>query len=102
MGLADFDNLRVEADRLTLTPEDFARVMDLLKLRSIQFCMFLTALVETEEMVRMLVGDEHSSTDSVQQAVAVEPVPYEMPKCPPPGREKLRETSRSVEATGAK
>jgi hypothetical protein len=54
-GFADFDNLTVEADKLTLTPEDFDRVMDLLKLRPIQFCMFLKALVGTEEMLRMMV-----------------------------------------------
>ncbi len=31
-GLADFDEVTVAADRDTLTPEDFAKVMDLLKL----------------------------------------------------------------------
>jgi hypothetical protein len=36
-----------------LTPEDFAKVMDLLKLRPMQFCMFLKALVGAEEMQRM-------------------------------------------------
>jgi len=54
-GLADFDDLSVEADKLTLPPEDFARMMDLLKLRPIQFCVFLKALVGTEEMLRMMV-----------------------------------------------
>jgi hypothetical protein len=54
-GFADFDNLTVEADKLTLTPEDFARVVDLLKLRPMQFCLFLKALVGTEEMMRMMV-----------------------------------------------
>jgi len=54
-GFADFDNLTVEADKLTLTPEDFARVVDLLKLRPIQFCIFLKALVGTEEMLRMMI-----------------------------------------------
>jgi|HubBroStandDraft_5_1064220.scaffolds.fasta_scaffold471227_1 hypothetical protein len=54
-GFADFDNLPVEADRLTLTAEDLDKVMGLLKLRPIQFCMFLKALVGTGEMVRMMV-----------------------------------------------
>jgi len=38
-----------------LTPEDFARVMELLKLRPMQFCFFLKALVGAEEMQRMMV-----------------------------------------------
>ena len=54
-GFADFDNLGVDADRQTLSPEDFAKVMDLLKLRPIQFCIFLKALVGAEEMQRMMV-----------------------------------------------
>jgi hypothetical protein len=54
-GFADFDDLGVDADRQTLTREDFAKVMDLLKLRPIQFCIFLKALVGTEEMLRMMV-----------------------------------------------
>lgn len=54
-GFADFDNLTVEADKLTLTPGDFERVMELLKLRPIQFCIFLKALVGSEEMTRTMV-----------------------------------------------
>jgi hypothetical protein len=54
-GFADFDDLSVSADRDTLTPEDFGKVRDLLKLRPIQFCLFLKALVGTEEMLRMMV-----------------------------------------------
>jgi hypothetical protein len=54
-GFADFDNLTVEADKLTLTPEDFARVVDLLKLRPMQFCLFLKALLGREEMLKLMV-----------------------------------------------
>jgi hypothetical protein len=54
-AFADFDDLSVEADKLTLTPEDFARVVDLLKFRPIQFCIFLKALVGAEEMQRMMI-----------------------------------------------
>jgi hypothetical protein len=39
----------------TLTPQDFAKVMDLLKFRPMQFCMFLQTLVGVEEMQRMMV-----------------------------------------------
>ena len=54
-GFADFDDLGVDADRQTLSPEDFAKVMDLLKLRPIQFCIFLKTLVGAEQMQRMMV-----------------------------------------------
>jgi hypothetical protein len=54
-GFADFDSVNVDADKRTLTPEDFAKVMDLLKLRPIQFCIFLKTLVGAEEMQRMMV-----------------------------------------------
>ncbi len=54
-GFADFDNVTVAADRDTISPEDLAKVVDLLKYRPIQFCMFLKALVGSEEMKRMMV-----------------------------------------------
>jgi hypothetical protein len=54
-AFADFDDLGVEADKRTLTPEDFAKVMDLLKFRPMQFCMFLKALVGVEAMQRMML-----------------------------------------------
>ena len=54
-GFADFDDLGVDADRQTLSTDDFAKVMDLLKLRPMQFCMFLKALVGVQKMQRMMV-----------------------------------------------
>jgi hypothetical protein len=54
-GFADFDDLGVEADKRTLTPEDFAKVMDLVKLRPMQLCIFLKTLVGEEQMQRMMV-----------------------------------------------
>ena len=44
-GLADFDDLNVETDRATLDKKDLEKVWDLLKLRPIQFCLLLKALV---------------------------------------------------------
>ena len=49
-GFAYFDDLGVDADRQTLSLEDFAKVMDLLKLRPMQFRIFLKTLVGAEEM----------------------------------------------------
>jgi hypothetical protein len=38
-----------------LSPKAFAKVMALLKLRPMQFCIFLKTLVGAEEMQRMMV-----------------------------------------------
>jgi hypothetical protein len=54
-GLADCESLSVEADKQTLTPEDFARVMDLLKFRPMQLASVLKALVGADEMQRMMI-----------------------------------------------
>jgi hypothetical protein len=53
-GFADFDDWSVVVDRRTLKPEDAAKVMQLLRSRPIQFCMFLKALVGSEEMERLM------------------------------------------------
>jgi hypothetical protein len=54
-AFADLETESVKADSQTLTEEDFGRVMDLLKLRPVQFCLFLKALVGVEEMQRQMV-----------------------------------------------
>ena len=54
-AFADCDDLSIEAGKETLTPEDFAKVMDLLKLRPMQFCIVLKALVGTEEIHRIMI-----------------------------------------------
>jgi hypothetical protein len=53
-GFADFESWNVAVDRKTLKPEDADKVLRLLKFRPIQFCMFLKALVGTEEMERLM------------------------------------------------
>jgi hypothetical protein len=54
-AFADLETESVNADKETLTPEDFGKVMDLLKFRPMQFCIFLAALVGVEELQRMMV-----------------------------------------------
>ncbi len=39
-GFADFDDLGVEVDKRALTQEDFTKLMDLLKFRPMQYCIF--------------------------------------------------------------
>jgi hypothetical protein len=53
-AFADCDSLSVEADEVTLPPEDLAKVMDLLKFRPVQLAIVLKALVGVEEMERMM------------------------------------------------
>jgi hypothetical protein len=54
-AFADCDDLGFQADKQTLTPEDFAKLIELLKFRPAQFCIFLKALVGAKEMQRMMV-----------------------------------------------
>jgi hypothetical protein len=54
-GFADFDNVTVAADRDTMNPEDFAKVVDLLNYRPIQFCIFLKEMLGAEEMKRIML-----------------------------------------------
>lgn len=54
-AFADCETANVKADKETLSPEDLAKVVELLRLRPIQFCLFLKALVGVEEMQRMMV-----------------------------------------------
>jgi hypothetical protein len=53
-GFADFEDWNVVVDRKTLKPEDAAKVMQLLRVRPIQFCMFLRALVGAADMERLM------------------------------------------------
>ena len=53
-GFADFDSVYVPVDRETLSPEDLNKVIELLRFRPMQLCIFLKALVGTEKMERMM------------------------------------------------
>jgi hypothetical protein len=54
-GFADFDDVNVETDRATVSQDDLEKVLNLLKFRPIQFCLFLKALVGAEQMERIMV-----------------------------------------------
>jgi len=53
-AFADLETVSVNVDRETLSKEDLKKLIDLLRLRPIQFCMFLKALVGTEGMERLM------------------------------------------------
>ena len=59
-AFADFENLNVVADRRTLSQKDLDTLVDLLRIRPIQFCLFLAALFGEEQMEKMM-------SSSVQQ-----------------------------------
>jgi hypothetical protein len=53
-GFADFDSVYVPVDRETLSEEDLRKVLDLLRFRPMQLCMFLKALIGEQAMERMM------------------------------------------------
>lgn len=55
-GFADFDTVNVEIDRQSLSPADRDRLVDLLRLRPLQFCLFLSALLGRKEMEGVMVS----------------------------------------------
>ena len=59
-AFADFENLNVVADRRTLSQEDLETLVDLLRVRPHQFCLFLAALFGEDQMEKMM-------SSSVQQ-----------------------------------
>jgi hypothetical protein len=54
-GFADFDDVNVEVDRATISQDALEKVLNLLKFRPAQFCLFLKALVGSEQMERIMV-----------------------------------------------
>jgi hypothetical protein len=54
-AFCDFDSISVEADRATLEEADLKKLLELLQLRPVQFCMFLKALLGQEEMERIML-----------------------------------------------
>ena len=54
-AFADCETENVKADRKTMPLEDFAKLMELLRLRPVQFCLFMAALVGPEEMERAML-----------------------------------------------
>jgi hypothetical protein len=53
-GFADFDSVYVPVDRETLSAEDLAKVVKLLRFRPLQLCIFLKALLGEEAMEQMM------------------------------------------------
>jgi hypothetical protein len=56
LAFGDFDSRSVRADCDTLSAEDLKAVVDLLQIRPIQFCAFMTALVGGEQMRKIMLS----------------------------------------------
>jgi hypothetical protein len=54
-AFCDFDDINVEADRATLEKADLEKIGELLRLRPVQFCLFLKSLLGEEEMERVVL-----------------------------------------------
>ena len=54
-AFADFDVLSVSADKETISGEELDKVMDLLRFRPLQLCIFLKALLGVDDMQKIMV-----------------------------------------------
>lgn len=55
-AFADFESVNVVADRKTLSAEDRKKLADQLKVRPLQFCLFLAALFGEKQMEALMVN----------------------------------------------
>jgi hypothetical protein len=62
-AFADFDTVNVRADKDTLPDQDLTKVLKLLELRPIQFCMFMRALIGPVQMGRLMMEPIRTARD---------------------------------------
>jgi hypothetical protein len=55
-AFVDFETLNVEVDRQALSQEDRLRLIEVLKHRPLQFCLFLSALLGQEQMELLMIS----------------------------------------------
>jgi hypothetical protein len=55
-AFADFENLNVVADRRTLFREELDKLVDQLRFRPLQFCLFFAALYGEERMEKLIAS----------------------------------------------
>ena len=87
-AFADFDTVNVAVDRMTLQPEHSAKLLELLKFRHIQFCMFLKELVGAEQMERLMRNGIDVAKQQDSAVSSVRAVLARNPALVPPGRAK--------------
>jgi hypothetical protein len=55
-AFADLETVSAQVDQETLAPEDLKRLIDLLRHRPLQFCVFLKAVLGEEAMERLMTS----------------------------------------------
>lgn len=60
-AFVDLDTFNIAVDRRTLPREDLSKVVDLVRVRPVQFCLFLKAFLGAENMERIM-------TEAIEQA----------------------------------
>lgn len=55
-AFADLETMSVDVDRETLSEDDLRKLTELLRLRPMQFCLFLKALLGAEAMERLMLN----------------------------------------------
>ena len=53
-AFADLEPVNIEVDRSTLSEDDLRKLVELLRLRPMQFCIFLKALLGADAMERLM------------------------------------------------
>jgi hypothetical protein len=71
-AFADFESVSVVADRKTLSPEDRQKLADLLRVRPIQFCMFLAALFGEKQMELLMASAIRQCRQLASRSVTAE------------------------------
>ena len=61
-AFAGFDSEMVQLDRATLSKQDRERIVDSVRLRPLQFCLFLRALLGPENMRELMSGAAEEAT----------------------------------------
>jgi hypothetical protein len=71
-AFVDFDSLNVKADRETMSEEDRMQLVELLKHRPLQFCIFLSTLLGQKQMELMMLSAIKNTRAMAEQSKAEE------------------------------
>jgi hypothetical protein len=72
-AFVDFDSLTVEADRQTISAEDRQQLVEMVRHRPLQFCLFLSTLFGQKQMELMMLSAIKNARAMATDADATEP-----------------------------
>jgi hypothetical protein len=67
-AFADLETTYVEVDCQTLSPEDQNRLVESLKDRPLQFCLFMSALIGEEQMEQLMISAVREAREAAGEA----------------------------------